>query len=155
MMTPRLWPLDDHGLIQIPRRFYWLLLLLLRPYLCWIMVLTLPAQNKDMLRVFYPEQEDFLLSCLIALPLLFLFAALTQRKPKGSRHWRIIWKQGRVWLLLTAFIDLFLTMRALPEQVMLDAPWKVLTPIALLVAIIWLCKSQTLRKVFAEWPEQA
>lgn len=145
--------MDDNGLVQIPLRFYWLLLLLLRPYLCWILVLTVPAQQQDLLRLFYPERREFMLACLIALPLLLLIAALSQRKPKGYRPWRILWRQGRLLLLVTAIMDLVLTTQALPEQVMLDAPWKVITPFLLGVSVIWLLKSQTLRQVFAEWPD--
>ena len=49
-----IWPvLDDYGLHKVPLRFYALLILLLRPYICWVMVLTLPQTQRDMLRWFY------------------------------------------------------------------------------------------------------
>lgn len=151
-MTPRLWPLDDNGLIQIPRRFYWLLLLLLRPYICWVLVLTVPAQQKDLLSLFYPQKQDFMLACLIALPVLLLFAALSQRKPKGYRGWFHVWKRGRWLLLMVTTLDLLLTIQHLPSAVMLDAPWKIIMPVFLCIAALWLLRSVTLRKVFAEWP---
>ena len=38
-------------------------------------------------------------------------------------------------------------------QVMLDAPWRIVTPVLLSVSVLWLLRSRTLRLVFAEWPE--
>ena len=149
-----LWPvLDDYGLHKVPLRFYWLLLLLLRPYICWVMVLTLPQAQRDMLSWFYPKQHDFIIACLVAVPLLLLVAAQSQRKPKGRKSWRHIWRFGRGILFTVAAADLVQTIMHLPDQVMLDAPWRILTPVLLLAGCIWLVCSRTLKAVFAEWPD--
>lgn len=154
MKPPVVWPvLDDYGLHKVPLRFYWLLVLLLRPYICWVLVLTLPEAQRDMLALFYPQQSDFILACLISSPLLLLLAAQSQRKPKGAPRWRYVWRHGRILLLLVTITDLVLTMAALPSQVMLDAPWRILSPLALMLALLWLVRSATLPAVFAEWPE--
>ncbi|MBU1309789.1 MAG: DUF2919 domain-containing protein [Gammaproteobacteria bacterium] len=149
-----LWPvLDDYGLHKIPLRFYALLLLLLRPYICWVMVLTLPQTQRDMLRWFYPMQHDFIVACLLASPLLLLLAALSQRKPKGQPGWRHVWRIGRAILFAIAAVDLVLSITQLPPQVMLDAPWRIVTPVLLLISVFWLWRSRTLTLVFAEWPD--
>lgn len=154
MKSPVVWPvLDDYGLHKVPLRFYWLLILLLRPYICWVLVLTLPQAQRDMLALFYPRQTDFILACVISSPLLLLLAAQSQRKPKGARRWYAIWRHGRILLLLVTLADLVLTTLALPPQVMLDAPWRIITPLALLLALFWLLRSATLPLVFAEWPD--
>lgn len=154
MTKAPLWPvLDDYGLQKIPLRFYALLLLLLRPYICWVMVLTLPQTQRDMLRWFYPLQHDFIVACLLALPLLLLLAALSQRKPKGKQSFRHIWRFGRVILFTVATIDLVLSISQLPAQVMLDAPWRIITPVLLFLSVLWLSRSRTLAVVFAEWPD--
>ena len=154
MSKAPLWPvLDDYGLHKVPLRFYWLLVLLLRPYICWVMVLTLPQAQRDMLSWFYPKQHDFIVACLVAAPLLLLVAAQSQRKPKGRAGWRHVWRFGRSIMLLVALADLTLTVWHLPSQVMLDAPWRIISPLLLLLACIWLLRSRTLRAVFAEWPE--
>ncbi|MDR6982344.1 hypothetical protein J2X32_000962 [Rheinheimera pacifica] len=154
MTQPPLWPvLDDNGLHKVPLRFYWLLLLLLRPYICWVLVLTLPQAQRDMLALFYPRQTDFILACAVAAPLLLLIAALSQRKAKGYAGWRHIWRFGRGLMLTVATVDLLLTILHLPAQVMLDAPWRILSPVLLFIGCLWLVRSRTLRAVFAEWPE--
>jgi hypothetical protein len=144
--------LDDYGLHKVPMRLYWLLLLLLRPYISWVLVLTLPESQRDLLAVVYPLQFDFIIACAVASPLLLILVAISQRKPKGQAFWFHIWRQSRLMLLLVAVVDLVLTLQHLPDQVMLDAPWRILAPIALAVGILWLLRSRTLGLVFAEWP---
>lgn len=153
MKQHSVWPvLDDHGLHKIPLRCYWLLLLLLRPYICWALVLTLPQAQRDMLALVYPLQHDFLLACLVALPLLLLLAAMSQRKPKGKMGWFAIWRHGKLILGTVALADLVVTVSELPHQVMLDAPWRIAAPVALIVSVVWVISSKTLKQVFAEWP---
>ena len=103
--------------------------------------------------LFYPQQNDFMLACAVASPLLLLIAALSQRKPKGYAPWRKVWRLALPLMLLVAIADLVLTILDLPPQVMLDAPWRIVTPVLLSVSVLWLLRSRTLRLVFAEWPE--
>lgn len=144
--------LDDHGLHKVPMRLYWLLLLLLRPFISWVLVLTLPKEQRDLLAYVYPLQQDFIIACIVASPLLLLVAAISQRKPKGQQVWFNVWRHSRIILLLVALTDLVLTLSHLPNQVMLDAPWRIMAPMAIFIGILWLLSSRTLGLVFAEWP---
>lgn len=145
---------DKYGLVPIPQRLYWLLLLLLRPYLSWVLILTLPPQQKDLLKLFYPQQQDFLIACLIALPALLLVAALSQRSDTRSAVWRPVWRVGRWLLLISCVADLAVTVWDLPPDVILDAPWRLIAVIALVISLLWLVCSKTLPVIFREWPEK-
>ena len=153
--------LDDDGLYRVPLRFYLLLLVLLRPYLSWLVTLTLPAEQRTMLSWVYPHSDDFVRACLIALPVLWVLAALTQRVPydqklkrgRAKRFWFAVWRQSRWWLLLVCVLDLYWTISHLPSFVAIKAPWLLLAPLVLTPAILWLCCSKKLRVIFAEWPE--
>lgn len=148
------WPLlDKYGLTPIPQRFYWLLALLLRPYLSWVLVLTLPPQQKDLLKLFYPQQQDFLIACVIALPVLLVVAALSQRSDKRSAAWRAIWRASRWLLLVSCTADLAYSIYDLPPDVILDAPWRLVSVIGLGLGVFWLIRSKTLPRIFSEWPE--
>ena len=147
------WPLlDKYGLVPVPMRLYWLLILLLRPYLSWVLVLTVPAQQKDMLKLFYPQQQDFLIACLLALPVLLIVAALSQRSDKRHAGWRHVWRYGLPILLLCCGADLAYTLYDLPDDAILDAPWRLFTLVGLGLGFGWLCRSRTLPEVFREWP---
>lgn len=152
--------LDAEGLYRIPLRFYFVLILLLRPYLCWIVTLTLPTQQRDILRWIYPDSADFIQACVLSLPILMVVAALTQRVPydrklrrgRAKRFWFACWRQTRWLLLLVAVIDLYWTLGHLPDYVALYAPWLLIAPVALGLSIWWLWRDPVLPKVFAEWP---
>ena len=69
--------LDQDGLHRVPLRFYAVLLLLLRPYLCWLVTLVMPeAERKVVLSFFYPLADDFVRAVLIAIPALLVLAAV-------------------------------------------------------------------------------
>ncbi|MAA96434.1 MAG: hypothetical protein CML21_18245 [Rheinheimera sp.] len=155
MSAQHYWPLlDNNGLLQIPMRFYGLLLLLLRPYICWVAELSMMRSEHSLLGQFYPRQHDFLVACLIALPLMILLAALSQRKPKGRRFWYYLWRPG-LWLLwLVTLADFAHSVSGLDADVILDAPWRLIAPSLLVVAMLWLACSKPLPLIFQEWPEQ-
>lgn len=162
---PKLYPelplLDEDGLHRVPMRLYLLLLVLLRPYLCWIVTLTLPAEQRSMLSYIYPHSSDFVRACLIAIPVLLILVALTQRVPydkklkrgRAKRFWFAIWRHSRFALLLVIAVDLYWTVSHLPSYVSVNAPWLLLAPLALVLGLGWLLRSQRLPLVFAEWPE--
>tara|TARA_R110002126_G_scaffold43475_7_gene124533 strand:- start:3258 stop:3734 length:477 start_codon:yes stop_codon:yes gene_type:complete len=148
------WPLlDNNGLLQIPLRFYGLLLLLLRPYMCWVTELSMMRSQHSLLGQFYPRQHDFLVACLIALPLLLLVAALSQRRPGGHRFWYYLWRPGIGLLWLVTLADFGHSISGLTGDVILDAPWRLVAPVLLIVAMLWLACSKTLPVIFREWPE--
>jgi hypothetical protein len=152
---------DDDGLHRIPLRFYAVLLLLLRPYLAWLITLTLPATQRDMLRWVYPVPDDFIRACLIAMPALWLLVVQSQRvlvQPKLRRgrpatFWAWHWRQAR-WLLTGVIVvDLYWTLTHLPDYVAVQAPALLLAPIALALALVFMLRSRQLPLVFAEWPQ--
>ncbi len=154
--------LDQDGLHRIPLRFYALLLLLLRPYLCWIVTLVMPeAERKAVLSFFYPLSDDFVRAVLIGIPALLVLAAVSQRVPydkklrrgRAKTFWFGLWRQSR-WLLLgVAAIDLYWTISHLPAYVALRAPGLLFVVAALALSCLYLLRSQQLRLVFSEWPE--
>ncbi len=154
--------LDQDGMYRVPSRLYWLLLLLLRPYLCWIVTLAMPSDQRQILAWFYPVTADFLRALLIAGPAVLMLAVLSQRVPydpklrrgRARRFWFFCWRQSRILLLLNVLVDLYWTVQHLPAYVSVRAPWLLIVPIALVFAAVYLLKSSQLPLVFHEWPEQ-
>lgn len=144
--------LDKYGLVRLPLRFYAVLLLLLRPYITWVLVLTMPQGGDKLLATIYPKSTDFMLACLISAPLLLLLAALSQRKEKGGSGWFMIWRQSRWILLLVAAADLVHSVSHLPSYVTVKAPWLLLSPLLLVLSLFWLLRSPVLKQAVKEWP---
>lgn len=149
----QLYPLlDKYGLTRIPLRFYAVLLLLLRPYILWILVLTMPQGGEQLLAAVYPKSNDFLTACLICAPLLLVVAALSQRKDKGRQGWFKLWRQSR-WIMLTVTAtDLAHSLTHLPSYVMLKAPWLLISPLLLSLSLCWLLTNAAMKQVVTEWP---
>jgi hypothetical protein len=149
----QLYPLlDKYGLTWIPLRFYAVLLLLLRPYILWILVLTMPQGGDQLLAAVYPKSNDFLTACLICAPLLLVVAALSQRKDKGRQGWFKLWRQSRWIMLAVTATDLVHSLTHLPGYVMLKAPWLLISPVLLLLSLGWLLASPVMKQVVTEWP---
>ncbi len=144
--------LDKYGLTRIPLRFYAVLLLVLRPYLLWILVLTMSEGGDKLMAAVYPKSSDFLIACLICAPLLLVVAALSQRKDKGSKGWFKLWRQSRWIMLAVVATDLVHSLTHLPNYVMLKAPWLLLSPALLLLSLWWLLKNPVMKQVVTEWP---
>ena len=154
--------LDQDGLHRVPLRFYAVLLLLLRPYLCWLVTLVMPeAERKAVLSFFYPLADDFVRAVLIAIPALLVLAAVSQRVPydkkqrrgRAKKFWFALWRYG-LWLLLAvASVDLYWTISHLPPYVALNAPGLLLIVAALGLSVLYLLRSKKLRLIFTEWPE--
>jgi hypothetical protein len=59
-----------------------------------------------------------------------------------------------MWLLwLVTLADMVHSISGLDADVILDAPWRLLAPLLLLLAIIWLLFGKSLPAIFKEWPE--
>lgn len=154
--------LDQDGLHRVPLRFYAVLLLLLRPYLCWLVTLVMPeAERKAVLSFFYPLADDFIRAVLIAIPAVLVLAAVSQRVPydkkqrrgRAKKFWFALWRYG-LWLLLAvASVDLYWTISHLPPYVALYAPGLLLIVAALGLSVLFLLRSKQLRLIFTEWPE--
>ncbi len=154
--------LDQDGLHRVPLRFYAVLLLLLRPYLCWLVTLVMPeAERKAVLSFFYPLADDFVRAVLIAIPAILVLAAVSQRVPydkkqrrgRAKKFWFALWRYGRWLLLAVASIDLYWTISHLPPYVALNAPGLLLIVAALGLSLLYLLRSKQLRLIFSEWPE--
>ena len=144
--------LDKYGLTRIPLRFYAVLLLVLRPYLLWILVLTMPEGGDKLLAAVYPKSNDFLTACLICAPLLLVVAALSQRKDKGHQGWFKLWRQSRWIMLAVVATDLVHSLTHLPNYVMLKAPWLLISPVLLVLSLWWLLKNPVMKQIVTEWP---
>ncbi len=153
--------LDADGLHRIPNRLYLWLLVLLRPYVFWIIALLMPQQQTDVLGFWYPYSDDFLIALAIGFPALLVLVAITQRVPldvKKSRGrakwlWYGIWRHSKWWLTLSVLADMSAVSYALTLQGQAHQPLNVLVVLLLAFGALWVVRSRQLTLVFAEWPE--
>ncbi|MCY7294191.1 DUF2919 family protein [Alteromonas sp. a30] len=105
-MTPYL-PLnhlDQHGRVK-PHALLWLIiLLLLRPYLVLVLSLSTFGQDSSaLLALFYPNNHDFYLALVLALPAWFAASIVSFREglAKAGHRWVFFWLKPIILLGLT------------------------------------------------------
>src|SRR6218665_1747549 len=119
---------DDYGLVPVPRSFYFLLLFLFRAYLLWLVVLTMSEGGDRLMRVIYPNSQDFIIACVIASPMLLMLLVLSQRKVKSWSGWFWLWRHCKWPLVLLTAADLAHSVSHLPAFVTVTAPGLLLAP---------------------------
>lgn len=156
---PELPLLDLDGLYRVPNRFYLVLLLLLRPFVLWIVALLMPQQQVDVMGSLYPYREDFFRAIAVSWPALLVIAAITQRvpfDPKKSRGraktwWFGVWRHSR-WLMSCVVL---LDMANLYWFELHDASIH-LMPVCLLILLAWslwwLWRNPIVGLMIQEWP---
>jgi Protein of unknown function (DUF2919) len=104
--------LNDHGVLRVPGPL-WLGFAVLARYWLLMLVVTVSARRS---------QESVLLLghdgvpwawLALQLPIVLLMLAGAQRVPTGGRWARVLWRNGRVIVTLTALLNLIWTARLL------------------------------------------
>lgn len=152
---------DADGLHRIPTRLYLYLLLLLRPYLLWVLALLMPQQQTDLLGFLYPYRDDFIQAVLVAIPAVLVLTAISQRVPYDAKQsrgrakwfWFGVWRHSRVLLCLTAVADLSLLGRSLLLQGQAHPALTAILALLLVGSTLWLLRNHQVGLVFAEWPD--
>lgn len=99
---------SEQGLLK-PSLFYWMsLVYFTRAWWLFIIAGASRQQGSGLLSLFYPNQTAFYLGLTIGLPAMFLFF-LSGNLHKIPLIIRKRWQIGRLVLLLSAFMELYLT----------------------------------------------
>lgn len=99
---------DQHGWLRLPL-WYWMILVLQAK--TWALFLIAGASRdtgERLLRLFYPQTDDFWLGMSIGLPAVALFLLAGRRQ-----HWPRLWRSSRRLLLVMLVGDLLLSLKAL------------------------------------------
>ncbi|MCP3127482.1 DUF2919 domain-containing protein [Shewanella sp. KJ2020] len=147
--------LDDKGHIKPPIFLYVLLAFLARGWCIFIASLTQANDRAELVRIFYPEKADFLLSLaagLGAVLLYFVVIAERRRSPLWVRPLFVHLKWG-LWLLL--LVDaLLLGQRLFHGQFLFH--WSLaLDALVLFWSSLYVLKSKRLGYYLADWPKDA
>ncbi|AVQ87129.1 Inner membrane protein yfeZ [Plesiomonas shigelloides] len=99
---------DQHGWLRLPL-WYWTILVLQAK--TWALFLIAGASRDTgdrLLRLFYPQTDDFWLGMIIGLPAVALFLLAGRRQ-----HWPRLWRSSRRLLPVMLVGDLLLSLKTL------------------------------------------
>lgn len=144
---------DNDGLFKLSAIFYTCLAFLCRPVVVWIAAVTQRESTENLLSIFYPRQQDFLLGLIPAGICLFVLIPLFFRRPTNSPKWHLLWKHGRKFLFLAVIVDLAFTLTHISAG-HFRFSWPIAGVLFGQALILWyLTFSPWPAVYFAEWPE--
>jgi hypothetical protein len=96
---------DKFDCLKLSKRFYLVLIFVLRGYLVWLMSVTNMKDRVATMQWIYPETSFFFLSLVSGLLGLCVVVIISFRRPSAANWVRIIWPYCRTLLVVALVFD--------------------------------------------------
>ncbi|MCF2860353.1 DUF2919 domain-containing protein [Pseudoalteromonas sp. SMS1] len=148
---PEYW--DKYGVYRTPLGFNLTLIVLLRPFLIWLMSALTWRPDLDIMSLFFPVKHHFFIAIGIATIALLPALVFSMRRPTSAVRWGTIWVYMRWPLVICAMLDLgWLLMQAANSHYQFS--FYLASQIVLVSwVILYLINSRYLTCFFSDWPE--
>ena len=97
---------DSYDCLKLSKRFYLVLLFVLRGYLVWLFSVTNMRDRTSIISWIYPETSLFYLSLISGAVGLFIVLIISMRRPDAPLWVQKSWQHTRVILVLALLFDL-------------------------------------------------
>lgn len=146
---------DKHHFLKAPVGFYFVLLMLLRPYIIWVMSVANRKDGTSFITMLYPDKNDFLVGLLTGIGALIVLLLFSMRRDKSFDWLPGVWKNSR-WLLWVSLVaDVALSLWIISNSNFTFKPEQAGGIFALLLCALYLFKNERLKDFFHNWPEEA
>jgi hypothetical protein len=145
---------DSFDCLKLSKRFYFVLLFVLRGYFVWLISVTNMRDRVGLMELVYPELDLFFLSLLSGTLGLFVVLIISLRRPDAPNWIQRSWRHCRTFLVIALLFDLLINSVAVLLLQLLPLSWLIAQ--ALIVsALIALCfTSQRLTINLTEFPQK-
>jgi len=99
---------DKFDCLKLSKRFYLVLLFVLRGYLVWLISVTNMRDRVATMQWVYPETNLFFLSLVSGAIGLFVVVIISLRRPDASSWVKTLWPYCRVFLIVALLFDLII-----------------------------------------------
>ncbi len=96
---------DKFDCLKLSKRFYLVLLFVLRGYLVWLMSVTNMKDRVATMQWIYPETSLFFLSLVSGVIGLFVVVIISLRRPNSASWVKVIWPYCRTMLVVALIFD--------------------------------------------------
>jgi hypothetical protein len=144
---------DKHHYLKAPVGFYFLLLVLLRPYIIWIMSVANRANGTVLIEFMYPNKDDFIIGLTTGVGALVVGLFFSLRRDKAYDWLPRFWRLSQWLLLVSVVADMLLLFWVIKNSHYGFKPQHAGVFLALLACGGYLFRSTRLRDFFADWPE--
>jgi hypothetical protein len=137
---------DKFDCLKLSKRFYLVLLFILRGYVVWLMSVTNMKDRISTIQWIYPETSLFFLSLISGAIGLFVVLLISLRRPNAANWIKILWPYSRVLLLIALFFDLSINLIGFFYWQLTSVSWLIYQGF-IVTALIALCFSSKRMKI--------
>ncbi|KGJ87737.1 DUF2919 family protein [Colwellia psychrerythraea] len=144
---------DKFDCLKLSKRFYIVLLFVLRGYLVWLMSVTNMKDRVGTMQWIYPETNLFFLSLISGVIGLFVVLIISLRRPDAPKWIQQLWPYCRTLLVGALIFDFIINLIGFFYWQLSSIPWLVCQG-AIVFALIILCfTSKRLQINLSEFPQ--
>jgi len=145
---------DSYDCLKLSKRFYLVLIFILRGYMVWLMSVTNMRDRVSIISWIYPETSLFYLSLISGAIGLFVVLIISLRRPGAARWVQLSWQHCRTILTIALLFDLLTHVIAYFFWQLFSLEWIIMQTI-ISIALISLCYTSERFKInLEEFPQQ-
>ncbi|MFT5162881.1 MAG: hypothetical protein ACI9FJ_001461 [Alteromonadaceae bacterium] len=146
---------DQHGYLKAPKGFYIVLLVLLRPYIVWVLSVANRKEPTALIEFLYPLKTDFFMGLATGAGALLVFAFSSLRRKEAYGWIPPCWKLSRWLLWVTLLADVVLTLIVVKNAHFYFQYQHAAVFLSLFFSGLYLFKSHRLQDFLQDWPVDA
>jgi len=144
---------DKFDCLKLSKRFYFVLLFVLRGYLVWLMSVTNMKDRVATIQWIYPETSLFFLSLISGALGLFVVLLISLRRPGASNWIKTLWPYSRMLLIVALVFDFIINLIGYFYWQLTSVSWLICQGL-IVFALISLCFSSKRMKInLIEFPQ--
>jgi len=145
---------DSYDCLKLPKRFYLVLLFVLRGYLVWLMSVTNMRDRVSIITWIYPEVSLFYVSLISGSIGLFIVLIVSLRRP-GAANWvQYSWQHCRSILVVALLFDLLTHALGYFYWQMFSLQWLIMQAVISIVLVTLCYTSDRLSINLTEFPQK-
>lgn len=145
---------DSYDCLKLSKRFYLVLLFVLRGYIVWLMSVTNMRDRVGIISWIYPETSLFYLSLLSGTLGLFIVLIISLRRPEAPTWVQVSWQHSRKFLIAALLFDLLTHGVGFIYWQLISAEWLVMQTIITITLIVLCYNSERFKINLEEFPQK-
>jgi len=145
---------DNYDCLKLSKRFYLVLLFVLRGYIVWLMSVTNMRDRISIISWIYPETSLFYLSLLSGLVGLFVVLIISLRRPEAASWIQVSWQHSRKLLIVALLFDLLTHCIGFFYWQLISIEWIIMQIIITITLIVLCYNSERFTINLTEFPQK-
>jgi hypothetical protein len=145
---------DNYDCLKLSKRFYIVLLFVLRGYLVWLMSVTNMRDRVSIISWIYPETSLFYLSLISGTVGLFVVLIISLRRPEAPQWVQVSWQHSRKILIAALLFDLLTHCIGFFYWQLISVEWLIMQAILTVTLIVLCYNSERFDINLSEFPQK-